>query len=173
MSTRVLISLFLFLLFAPAIAHADIYSWADRSGNQFFSDSLANIPEEYRDQARKVDHSRDLVSVETRTIETLPAEDVNPVQTAVQNGRDEQWWREQARNLHGQIAKEEVNLGYYNERRRACEEQPNLSYRRDCANAHEGNIKRAEWNIEKLKVQLEELSEQARKAGAMPGWLRK
>jgi hypothetical protein len=133
------------------------------------------VPEEYRARARKIVQSGEMISYETRTREEFPPARADRVQTKDQNGRDEQWWRGQVQNIRTQIAKEEDNLAFYDTRQRECEEEQknHLRYWRNCSRLNEEARKRAEWNIGKLKTRLEvELPEEARKAGAMPGWLR-
>jgi hypothetical protein len=79
------------------------------------------------------------------------------------------------KDLRSQIAVEEDNIAFYDQRRAACEEsQKNIvGPRRDCSRIYEEQRKRSEWRIEQIKTKIEvELPEQARKAGAMPGWLR-
>lgn len=171
----------LILLLLPLTAAADFYSWVDGSGNQNFADSLAKVPEEYRSQARRMGQRKEPAGSGTASgtyDSSSPRTTYSSQRETVQrdqDGHDEKWWRGQVNSLRSKITEEENNLAFYDTRQKACEEEQKnyVRYSRNCTRQYEESRKRSEWNIDRYKQQLEvELPEQARKAGAPPGWVR-
>ncbi|MDA8101155.1 MAG: DUF4124 domain-containing protein [Nitrospiraceae bacterium] len=166
------------MLFSPRPAPAELYKWLDGKGRENYTNDLTRIPQEYRANAQVVGAAQDKPS-EDRKEEPAPVKKDRAVQAGqphVDNeGRSEGWWRERADNLRKQIRTEDDNIAYYKEKRRECEEKQKnyVGIKTDCSQLYAESQKQTEWKRENLRKRLEDdLPDEARKAGAYPGWVR-
>lgn len=92
------------------------------------------------------------------------------------NGRGESYWRQKADYLRRQLEDQQVKLDTANKQEQHCRDQQITYYRglpRDCAAMYRNQKIAIEDKITQLRKGLEvDLPEEARKAGAYPGWLR-
>jgi len=92
------------------------------------------------------------------------------------NGRGESFWRQKADSLRRQLEDQQVQLDTANKQEQHCKDQQITYYRglpRDCASMYRNQKISIEDKIAQIRKGLEvDLTEEARKAGAYPGWLR-
>ena len=92
------------------------------------------------------------------------------------NGRSESYWRQKADNLRQQLDDQKVKLDTANKQEQHCKDQQITYYRglpRDCASMYRYQKISIGDKIAQIQKGLEvDLPEEARKAGAYPGWLR-
>jgi hypothetical protein len=116
-------------------------------------------------------HAGPLLRIESTTIIAQAVkEDVD------YNGRGESYWRQRADNLRKQLADQQLQLDTTNKQEQHCRNQQITYYRglpRDCAAMYRNQKISIENRMTQIQKGLEvELPEEARKAGAFPGWLR-
>ncbi len=172
---RMTIAVLLFSIGLPAGAEAALYTWIDSAGREHFVDDLAKVPAEYRDQAARHEPSERLISVQPRPPQSASGQERGEA-TPSSSGKDESQWRNEANEIRRQIKQRQADLEFYYRAQQDCaESQKNVDYsrKRDCANLYTENLTRTKADIELLQKRLEnDLPEEARKAGASPGWLR-
>lgn len=99
-----------------------------------------------------------------------------PVRGHAGGDRDESWWRNRTTDLRGQLRTEQGKMDRYNEEEKKCEESQKYNTgcrKKNCKLIYEDRKKHAERRINELRQTLEvDLPDQARRAGADPGWLR-
>jgi len=92
------------------------------------------------------------------------------------NGRGESYWRQKADNLRQQLSDQQVALDTVNKQVQHCKDQQITYYRglpRDCVSMYRNQKISIEDKMAQIQKGLEvDLPEEARKAGAYPGWLR-
>lgn len=170
--TAVLSVLLFMAVFAPS-AWPGFYRWVDRDGREFYTNDPAKIPSEYRNQVVSVETEESRVSIGEGTPEA--AVPVLSIEHKDINGRGEEYWRERARKLRRQLRRLEDEYSVILRQEREQEEKEKagvLPRKRGTA-----KINRKKYQLEKkiarLKRELEvELPDEARRAGAYPGWLR-
>lgn len=172
-------------------AYADVYRWVDENGVENFTDSEWNVPAKYRQKAtvireKKVAPPAEVPSMSPGKALSEPGkgqdelmEDVSPKGPMDNEGHDEAWWRarvdtlkKKKAELEKELAGIEEKLGSYGRQavakaRGATPEQQqdyiDMAVKRD-------EIKK---QLADIDYQLEVgLPDEARKAGALPGWLR-
>jgi hypothetical protein len=91
------------------------------------------------------------------------------------NGRGESYWRQKADNLRQEYEDQQAKYDAVKREEQECNEQ-RITYRgstRDCASRYRDKKIYHETKVELARKRLEvDLPEDARKAGAYPGWLR-
>jgi hypothetical protein len=101
--------------------------------------------------------------------------DSTPAQTGTSEA-SEVSWRNRAKRLREQLLTEQNNLESYKQQELQCEEEQKYNTgcrRRNCKVMYESRIKYSERSVAKLKQEYEiDLPDEARRAGAPPGWLR-
>jgi hypothetical protein len=184
------------IVLIPVIAQADLYTWEDESGSVFFADDISKVPPKYSTRVKKSGLSDQSNSISTggdriagsraeepvaesksRPNHATPGDPNQSRQGNVDyNGKSEAQWRTEANNLRSEIQDEETGMKLTIEQERECEESQryvSACRRVNCPTRYEGNKQRIEQHIKTLKRKLDVvLPEEARKAGANPGWLR-
>jgi len=161
------------VLLAVSAAHADFYRWVDREGREFFANDREKVPQEYRDRATVVRPDESRVSVAEKQA-TSSGKPVAVKEHKDKYGRGEGYWRKRATKLRGDLQKLRDDRDLIAKQEKDEEGQPRKLT---------GKKKKTSASREKKKVQLDrkiavaerkldDLSEEARRADAYPGWLR-
>jgi hypothetical protein len=89
------------------------------------------------------------------------------------NGRGEEWWRLRARNLRLKLRDLQDEYDLVLKKEREQEEKQTIGKKKKSKTNYEHRKMKLEKDIARAKRALEEdLPEEARKAGAYPGWVR-
>jgi hypothetical protein len=152
-------------------ARAGFYKWVDKDGKENYTNELSKVPEEYRDQTVTVEPRDDRVSIGGRP--TAPPTSGAAGAHKDQNGKGEQYWRMKAEGLRRQLADLQDEYAIVLKQEQEREEK---------LKAQGKPLKKATTNKKKLQLEKKiaqvkrrldvELPEDARKAGAYPGWIR-
>lgn len=170
-----LATLFLILLpLGSTTALTRFYQWEDEQGVVNMTDDLKNVPEEYRDRAKEM-----TLPTEERPESSAPSPPSRPERPIKHpeevdfQGRNREWWRKRAGAWREKRDKAARQFARDEERLNAI--PMNLSLRarererrkilREMENDRE-RVREAERMLNEV------LPEEARKAGAPPGWLR-
>lgn len=164
--------LILLLLFAPSEPSAmagEIFRWLDEDGTPHFTNVPSRIPPAYREHA-EIQSLPDLPVVKP----IAPLGSITRSANVDLNGHDERWWkqriqewRSRKRELIIQLTEAEKALG-------------RLRFENKAVFFREAESRQLLRKIEKMKQEIRKteaalqtaLPEEARKAGAPPGWLR-
>jgi hypothetical protein len=167
-----------FLLLTVSTARAEFYRWVDTEGREFFTNDLETVPQEYRARATMVKPDDSRVSVGQGPIAaSRPSEPLKEQKDKY--GKGEEHWRKRSAKLRKELSvlQDKYDLVLKKER-----ENDNKTGKLSARNS--GKNKKAQGGRENGKVTLErdiarkkhelevELPDEARKAGAYPGWLR-
>lgn len=150
-------------------ARAGFYKWVDSEGRENYTNELSKVPEEYRDRAVTVEPRDDRVSIGgTPTPASGPAGAHRD-----RNGKGEEYWRNKAEGLRRQLAdlQDEYDIVVKQEQER----EERLKAQGKPQKKATTNKKRIqlEKKIAQVRRRLEvELPDDARRAGAYPGWIR-
>lgn len=159
----------LLLFFANFLSAAEVYRWVDENGTPHFTDSPSKIPPAFRKRA-----TIEEIGPATIIEPIAPFEYSDPVQQTDLNGHDQQWWRNQVRQWTEK--KEEAALKLSE----AEGELGKIEHGNEMITSRMAERNHLLKEIEKQQQALREaeemirtvLPEEARKAGAPPGWLR-
>ncbi|MFZ0449900.1 MAG: DUF4124 domain-containing protein [Desulfatiglandaceae bacterium] len=72
---------FFILLLAATVAHAEIYKWTDKEGTVHFSDSLEQVPANYRKSTQPIEMDTNETTVKNKTVSPI-----EPPQSANDHG---------------------------------------------------------------------------------------
>ena len=164
----------LVLILAPSGARAEFYKWVDRDGREFITNDRNKIPAEHRASAKTVEVSEDRVSIGTGPV----ADKGKPAKAAEHKdkyGRGEQYWHKRAENLRRQLRDQEDERAQLVQQAKDDDGDPkkSASSRKKAKKARDKKLAKTDRKIAKLKRELDvDLPEEARKADALPGWLR-
>lgn len=173
--TIIMAALFTILLQLGSPALAQVYQWEDEQGVLNLTDDLEKVPEKYRDRATEVILPKD----EGRPEKNAPSPPGGPEETikdpeqADLRGRSREWWQGRAREWREKKSRAAQELALARERLNTIPMSLPLPARewekrkilREMG-AYEGQLREAE------RMLNEALPEEARKAGAPPGWVR-
>lgn len=87
-------------------------------------------------------------------------------------GRGEQWWRQRADSIRMKIRSEEGNKERYQAQLKTCQDSRGSQVFGYCEKRYDDDIKRSEQRLEQLNGSLDALADEARRAGALPAWIR-
>ncbi len=167
-------------------AFAGIFSWTDREGNTHIADDISKVPAEYQTQAkdRQIEDNDSAESVQNVRKEEQPSAPKYKKKAAKYGqsgtedtdkyGRGKAYWQNRAESLRESIEDLQQDYETLRSQERQCEQKPYnyLGKKPDCA-IYRANKERVEKNIERTRQRLEvDLPDEARTAGASPGWLR-
>jgi hypothetical protein len=165
----------LFIIFVPAPVRAELFTWVDQNGGVNVTDDRDKVPANYRGQAKAIGDSNEKSATAVKPARSRYIEDSAPA-SVDNNGRPESYWRTRANTLRTQIQTQEESIADYYEQYLKCEEsQKNIigRGRKNCVGIYDNQKQYNEMEINKLRRKLEvELPEEARRAGALPGWIR-
>ena len=176
MRLRVVCILLTALVLTP-VGHvlAGVFSYTDAAGNVHFVDSEEKIPPEYRARkknvklpARPAPAAADPLDVEP---ESAPDAE-EPAQTKVErdrDGHDEQWWRRRKEKLESRKRRIEAELAKLED---AAPINVRGFYTRKALYERGQKKERLKKELAEVEAQVAALREEARRAGAPPGWLR-
>lgn len=185
-------------LFLAVPASADIYRWVDDKGVENFADGEWKVPEKYRQKSRVIREPKAIPlpaerptpaetegsSGEKPRVE--PAKDKGTVEKEKaasgpvdSQGHDEAWWRERVDTLkkkkvelEKELASVEAKLGVYGQHAVRLGQGATPEQQQDYVKMA---VRRDEIKKELADVDYQltnGLADEARKAGAPPGWLR-
>lgn len=163
------------ILFAAVPSRGgELYQWRDVDGRDHYADDISKVPEQYRLRQQKVMLQDDRMIADVDPGEKRRQQQNTPaaVHTVDSNGKGEAWWRNRAESLRTQLKDQVEQLTRL--RKEAKEDQGVVTIRtRRCRSPYQRQKDQLDRKIAQLKHQLEvELPEEARKAGAYPGWIR-
>jgi hypothetical protein len=160
------------LMFMATPSFAGFYTWTDRDGREFYTNEKDKIPEAYRESARPVDMQEERVSVGTGSAGTEKVTRVKPHKDRY--GRGEAYWHGRAEALRRQLGDQQAARDRIAQEEKADERSgKSASARRKAHAAREKKKAKIAEKIDRLTHELDvELPEEARKADALPGWLR-
>lgn len=162
------------ILFSAAAAQAEFYQWTDREGREFYTNEKDKIPAEYRGAAKPVEVREERVTVGPPPAASDPRP-VKPQPHKDRNNRGEDYWRKRAGDLRKEIREQENARDRLIQQEREEERSGKLTAakRKKARAAREKKQEKIAGNIARLTHELEvELPDEARKAEALPGWLR-
>jgi hypothetical protein len=154
----------------------DFYQWQDDQGVVHLTDDLQNVPERYRDRVREIT----LPDEKSGPSEAPPAppttegqQGFQPPEETDSEGHNREWWRNRIEGWRETKAEAEQQLADARERLNTIPltlaEVTRAQKRREI----QLEIETYEKQIQEADRMLKEvLPEEARKAGAPPGWLR-
>jgi hypothetical protein len=161
------------LMFFTSPAWADFYRYIDKDGNEFFTNDLKQVPQEYRDSAIAVtpDESRVSVGAKPATAEKSP---VLVKEHKDKYGKGEEYWRRKAANLRLKLRDQQDDYDLVLKQLDDQDQKPKkLSSAKKKKSTFEKKKVKLEKDMAKTRRQLEvDLPEEARKADALPGWIR-
>ncbi len=164
----------LLLLFFPKPSLADLFTWQE-NGQTYMTDDISKVPPEYR-KNRTPDPEPDARQGK-RKEEKAPAYKKKAEEPDCERECEEskeQYWRSLASELRYELREQELTYEELSREEQDCQSQnkPATGKRHDCA-YYERQKLYVQQNISRLKRALEvDLPDQARKAGASPGWIR-
>jgi len=186
---KYLILLTVLLIMPISSTYAEIYSWTDRGGISHYSDDISKVPTEYQDQARakKIPDSQEPAMEQGGN---QPGPDSTPKykkekkaakkgsydpEDTDSSGRGEAYWHNRAESLRQRLKDLQEEYESLSSQEKECESKSYNAYgkkRMDCT-SYQRYKERTNITIERTRRQLEvDLPDEARKAGAYPGWLR-
>ncbi len=152
----------------PSVGAGEIFRWLDKSGEPHFTDNPAKIPPEYRDRA-EVQTLPDLQVTEP----IAPIGSIDQPAETDQEGHDEQWWRDQIQKWQSQKEALTLKLKEAEEKLARVQFENAYVYKTPETNELMQEIEKYKQEIREAQEMLETvLPDEARKAGAPPGWLR-
>ncbi len=173
---RASLLLLLTLLLCGAAARAEFYTWKERDGREFYTNDREKIPAEYRDSARPVEVRDERVTVAPAPGgEDRPPAAQRPRKQTDRNGRGEEHWRKRAGDLRRKLREQQTahDLLVQQDREEERAGRPSTAKGKKAAAARKKKQEKIAGKIARLKHELEvELPDEARKAEALPGWLR-
>jgi hypothetical protein len=167
--------LLLMLAVAAAPAEAGFYRWTDAEGREFYTNELEKVPPQYRSGAKPVEVREDRVS--TEPARELPAAGRStPAQPHKDlNGRGERYWKKRADDLRRKIRKREAERSALVKQQEAADQRhtvPNKAEQK-AKRDRQRKVAKIDQDLKRLHHELDmELPDEARKAGALPGWVR-
>jgi hypothetical protein len=171
---RVAVIALFMLLFSASHASAELYRWVDKDGQEFFTNELTKVPQEYQSKATSVKTDDSRVSVGG-----TPARPHSPTVVVKEhrdkNGRGEEWWRRRAGNQRLELRKLEDDLDLLLKKEQDQEKKSTRTSgkKKKSSAANDRKKMQLEKKVALAKRRLEvDLPEEARKADAYPGWLR-
>jgi len=167
--TKTILLLLLLIPPYPKALAGEFFQWLDENGTPHFTNIPSRIPPVYRDQAT-VRSIPDLPGVKP----LAPPASIKPSLKRDLNGHDEHWWREQVRAW--QSLKEMLTLNLSKKE----EQLGRLQFENKTVFFKQAETRRLLQDIGRMKREIQrteevlqtKLPEEARKAGAPPGWLR-
>lgn len=145
------------------------YEWTDDAGVVHLTDDPAKIPARYREHVREVALPDTQGSREDQTSSTPqpPSPSLAPTEDADFQGHNRQWWQQRLQDWRGRKANSEQNLAEVRDRFNR------LYFNNAFLGDVRQEIERYEKEIREADRMLNDIiPEEARKAGAPPGWLR-
>ncbi len=152
----------------PVVA-AVYYEWTDDAGVVHLTDNLAELPLRYRDRVRELPvpdqpPSRD---DQPSAVPQPPSPPSAPTADVDFRGHDRQWWRQYLQDWRGRKATAEQSLAEARDRyNRLYSSHQSLGDVRREIEQYETDLREADRMLNDV------IPDEARKAGAPPGWLR-
>lgn len=169
---RLVVSAVFILLCLASPVWADFYRYVDKDGNEFYTNDLKHVPQEYRDRAIAVKPDESRVSVDepaaTRIAPVVVKEHKDKY------GKGEEYWHRKAANLRLKLRDQQDEYDLVLKQLDDQDQKPKkLTRTKKKTSSLEKKKTKLEKEIAKLQRQLEvDLPEEARKADAYPGWIR-
>lgn len=182
MRRQLLSVLFVALIAAPLSgARAEVFSYTDAQGNLHFVDSEAKIPPEYRTEKKTIElpaHAAPAGDIPEPEPEAGADESSGPAAGDAaraaplgrdRDGHDEQWWQRRKEKLEAKKRRIEAELAKLDD---AAPINVQGFYTRKALYERGQKKERLEKELAEVEAQIAGLREEARRAGAPPGWLR-
>ncbi len=164
--------LLLLMVLLAGAGQAANYEWVDAGGVVHFTDDPGNIPEKYRDKAKKLENG-----IQNIVSEPAPPPTVTPITGGMTEGanagHDEQWWRSRFAELRNEIKGVREGLPQKKEKLDALHRKRVIFQRgsdRVAYNDLAKEIVADETHLQELEEQLAALDQQAAKAGVPLEW---
>lgn len=153
---------------APCAVAGVFYQWTDEDGGVHLTDDLSKIPKNYRDAVREIPVPDEVIKPEAAP--SRPPDSAAPSQSSEDldfQGHNRQWWRQRLQEWRGRKASAEQSLAEARDRfnLRYFNHQPLGDVRQEIEQ-YETDIREADRMLNDV------IPEEARTAGAPPGWLR-
>jgi len=161
------------LLFAASPVRAEFYRWVDQDGKEFYTNDREKVPQEYRDSATAVNPDESRVSVgNKRSAPGKPSVAVREHKDKY--GKGEEYWHKKAANLRLKLRDRQDEYDLVVKQMEDQDQKPGkLTSRKKTASSLGKKKQKLEKEIAQTRRALEvDLPEDARKAGAYPGWIR-
>lgn len=170
MRPAILLAVCYLFFFTPA-ANAEFYRWIDKDGKENFTNDPAKIPSGYRERSSPVEVGSDRVSIGEKAPGAVSAKGTGD-EHRDKNGRGEEWWRRRAENLRREIRDLEDEYALVLKKEQEQEQKTGGRKSKSRTNYAQKKMQ-LEKKIAQARRRLEvDLTEEARKADAYPGWLR-
>jgi len=163
------------LCFVSSTAWAEFYRWKDAAGHEYYANDLLQVPQEYRASAEKMEPDVSRVSVGARLPKAAVSAPGSAGKYRDRNGRGEDYWRIRAAKLRKEISRFQNELDVITKQEADEKERPARLMGRRTGSAATRDRKKAQLGhkIARLRRELEvELPDEARRADALPGWIR-
>lgn len=161
------------LLIGPSPAGAELYRWIDDAGTENFTNDRARIPDRFRERSTLVGPAAGQLNVGEQPV-SAPGGGSSPEMLRGRKGTDDEWWwRRRAEKLRAELRALEDDYELVLREERSLDGGP--------AGRGSGTKERSlarkkaklEQKIARARHRLEsELPDEARRSGALPGWLR-
>lgn len=167
-----LLSVICLLLLPIPAAGAEFYRWVDKDGNEHFTNDPGKVPAENYGGSSAVEAPQGWVNVgEKRDGRRTVAPAIK--QHKDKYGHGEEWWRRRARKLRRELRELQDEYELVLRKEREQEEQGTFGRKKKSGKKYGAKKMQLEKKIARARRNLDaDLPEEARRAGAYPGWLR-
>ncbi len=152
-----------------------MYQWENENGVLQTTDDISMIPSQFRDKTReiKIPFDKKAKARERRNkftrYRTPPPTDTTKKKVVDRFGHDKRWWQARKKSLKDQMANKQAQLEEVEEQR----VEARRFNRHTDERTHLKTINNLKQEIADLNRSIKvDLPEEARQAGAFPGWLR-
>ena len=149
-------------------AWAELYQYTDDQGHTHYVESINQIPENYRDQVRSID-GKDVPAFQAQGASPKPPPAAAASAATDKEGRGEAYWCGRKKTLDAGIADLEAQKQKIESTGAFDISQPQGVA---ALQAVQADLQQVTKDLKAARKEREGLSEEARKAGALPGWLR-
>lgn len=171
----IIVALFMGVFMIQAVNAKTIWKWVDKNGNVHFVDSASKVPVKYRKKVVKVEMPDDDQNIIGES-KKIPPPDTELEEPKDDKGRGERYWRNKAAVARKSLKKAKAMMDNRNAAfDSAYQAWLQLPVQQNRNNMEKIRKQRSQARKEHKKAQnyLDRgLPKEARKAGALPGWLR-
>ena len=161
-----------FILGLQSFVIGQVYQWTDEEGIVQMTDDPKHIPEKYRDRVNEVTLPNEREKPADRPKADGPAP-FTPAERTDDQGHNRDWWQARVKEWRLKKTAAEQELAHANGQLAQARMAPPSIARRQAEIEAQEEIKRRQEEVQQAERILgEQLPEEARKANALPGWLR-
>lgn len=149
---------------------AEVYWWRDEEGNIHYVDDLSKIPPSARERFEKksLPDSAPPVRKESE-LERDGSEVEGSIDVEVDNeGHTREWWQNRVTSLHQRLSETEEAIERVEEKIFRTTPEGQITELR----SHQRRLERLQKERDRILEEIDDLAEEARRAGAPPGWIR-